>query len=291
MTRRWFLDPGLRRGNIRRIEQFLAGDGATARRVILGSSMSQVLGDQVLGPDSFSLAMAGSSALTGLEVLRRSDAHPQIVLIEANLLDFAEDEALLGHAFAPILAAVRQHSTIFRDENRPINFVVGIPAAGVRRLRNLVTWLRNDVPRSAAPNPAGVRGTDPVLFAKLMALETEHCNTPPDVEVLNAQCRKVREVVQILEKRGSICVFQEMPIEPSLVISKRCTTLREIAHRYFPDTEYRWIPPDRAGAYETKDGVHLTQDSARHRRQYLIEQIDRILAHEPGGGGVAPREL
>jgi hypothetical protein len=283
LSRKFSMSPNGHRDNIRRAEEYCY-KRSTASRVVVGSSLAGELDPNELGPSYYNLAFGAGTALTGLEVIHRSGARPELVLIEVNIFDKAEDDTLLNHLFSP-LGAVRKNLSLLWDENRPVNFVVGIPEAAVRKVRKLLD--RRSTQRVATdPHKRGeLSQHDPALFAQVVELARSDLEHPPREEALLEQLQKIEEAVKGLEKQGCHCVFFEMPIEPLLVASPHCTAIRNAAKRHFPPEQYSWIVPDSEFTYHTKDGTHLTRTCAQHFATHLAEQAQRIrsLQHQHTG--------
>ncbi|MBV8120064.1 MAG: hypothetical protein JO081_09025, partial [Alphaproteobacteria bacterium] len=107
------------------------------RTVIVGSSVSKSLPPEGFRPDDVAtLFMAGNGAMTGLEIILRSGARPQLVLVEVDFADRGVDEDLMSHLFDPTMVALRRAMPIFQDENNLLNLLV--KASVSRRPRNAV---------------------------------------------------------------------------------------------------------------------------------------------------------
>jgi len=81
----------------------------TSRPVVfLGSSMLTMIPPSHCRPDNVaSLYLQGGSALTGIEIMRRIGAHPEVVFAEATTMHGRSDQRLLGEVFTPLYWRVR----------------------------------------------------------------------------------------------------------------------------------------------------------------------------------------
>jgi hypothetical protein len=236
--------------------------------LILGSSMSLRLNEQILGPNYFKLAFGGGGILTGLEIIRLKDAHPPMVLIEVNQLGWYMDHELVHDLFSPWLSGLRNHSPIFKEEGRPANFVNGILEACVRHsCRWAARW-------SGRNQTESVSAVNPELFSQLMRMYTEYFATVPSE--LTENTKKVGDYVDALTSSGSLCVFYEMPIDSSLTNLQAPRAVREVAAARFPRNKYHWLQFARDHRYQTNDGIHLTQSEADRITATMAEQVNQI---------------
>src|SRR2546423_7295828 len=87
----------------------------TPRVVIVGSSIGARLRD--LPPDWFNLCLAGDSAFTGLEIIRRCEKTPQVVLIETNVLTVDPNQGQIDSLFTPGFSQLRQKVPALQETN------------------------------------------------------------------------------------------------------------------------------------------------------------------------------
>ena len=132
LSHRFYKLGGQERANYARAQQYLY-DVTDGTNVILGSSMSLELDQNILGPDYFKLTFPGNSILTSLEIVRHAGKRPRVVLIETNELDKEADSEFLHDLFSPWLSRLRRYSPVFKGEGRPANFLVGIASTAVSK--------------------------------------------------------------------------------------------------------------------------------------------------------------
>ncbi len=270
-----------RRANIQRAQSFLYNEQKHAAAVIVGSSMSQVIKARAFGPGCVNLALAGGSAVTGLELVRRSGAHPDWVLIEMNLAAGGADEELLQYVFRPGTVGLRGCLSMFQDQNQPFDFYAAVSAAASRKVRKLL-----DLPALGAQTVASPKvvsagddcdDVDPVLFRSFEDALLKAYDFEPDSALLNRSFRSIALNVQELQGRGCVCLFYETPVEPELWATKWWSITRRAAHQFFPESQFVWIHDDPAQDYRTKDGNHLTERSALRYTAYLAQQVTAVV--------------
>jgi hypothetical protein len=267
LSRKYFQLSGQQRDNYFRAQHY-AYELSPGTNLILGSSMSLRLNEQMLGPGYFKLALGGGSIFTGLEIIRLKGARPPLVLIEVNQLGWDIDHELLHDLFSPWLSGLRSYSPIFKEEGRPANFVNGIVEAFVRKsCRWGARWSGRDKTES-------VGGVNPELFSQLMRMYNEYFATAP--AGLSDKAKKLGNYVDALTSNGCLCVLYEMPIDSSLANLQSPRAVREAAAARFPKTKYHWLEFAQDHRYETSDGIHLTQGEADRLTETMIRQVNQI---------------
>lgn len=108
--------------NVLKAEEFLLNN-AHCKNIILGSSMASKIDASILGSDWCNLAFDGQSAYDGLDLLLLSELEPQIVLIEANVLERGANTFFLEKLRNPINSYLMQHFAIFKTKNKPTQYI------------------------------------------------------------------------------------------------------------------------------------------------------------------------
>jgi hypothetical protein len=278
LSHRFYKLGGQERANYVRAQEYIykVPRGTSA---ILGSSMSLELNERILGRDYFKLTFPGSSILTSLEVVRRAGKRPRVVLIETNELSKDADSEFLHDLFSPWLSALRRHSPVFKGEGRPANFLVGIASTVVSKS---IFWNEQILSETKPDSPASPEGRSSSLFAQVLAIYHEQFNTVESIPILINRINRVADHVDALEQEGATCVFFEMPIDSSLVHLAGPTNLRRMMQKRFPPGKYHWISFGQDHNYETKDGVHLTEEEARNVTEQLVEKVNPMI-HQSAG--------
>ncbi|HEY4283445.1 MAG TPA: hypothetical protein VGM62_10310 [Chthoniobacterales bacterium] len=270
LSRKFYQINGQQRENYLRAQHYIY-DCPAGTNIILGSSMSLELNQDMLGPSYYKLTFPGGNTLTALEIIRRSEKRPPLVLIETNNIAPNPDEQFLHDLFSPWLFQLRRYSPVFKEEGRPANFVVGIVEACVRRTDQLRSGRgRSRTDNSAVSQTAGV---DQELFAKLLRGNHEVLVHPLSPARLSEGVTKLGEYVDELTRTGTTCVFFEMPIDSSLMNLPQPAGVREAVTTRFPKDKYRWFEFANDHDYNTVDGMHLTRTEADKVTQSLMGKI------------------
>ena len=273
LSHRFFKVNGQQRGNYLRAQTYMY-DVAPQTNVMIGSSMSLALNDELLGPRFFKLTLPGNSIFTALEIIRRAGKIPPVLLIEANSVEAKADEEFIGELFTPWLDALRRSSRIFREEGRPTNFLVAIVDSVIAKAERLVSFGRS------RPTATQLQADVMTQVLDIYAQAYQRAVSP---QLLQDHAQRLGEEVDALTRQGTICVLYEMPIDKSLVDQPLPTANREAVRARFPKEKYHWLTFSHDHNYETVDGIHLTDREAHRLTESIVEQLDRIKHASTGG--------
>ena len=219
--------------------------------VIVGSSMSGRLSMDLLGPRFQNIALSGGSSATGLEVVRRCENKPEMVLVEVNHL-VGQDSAFISEQFNPLDLFLRKHFLSARARYKPANL--------------LLEYVKRDE-KYRDPRP------DSAVFASLFAAQKTYFDQTPDSLDLQRSVVSVKSTVDALIEDHVRVVFFQMPVHPYFENSPRTQiSLREF-HKAFPMDRYSWID-SLGGDYATTDGVHLLSSSSAVFTKRLRDQVE-----------------
>jgi len=213
----------------------------TPTTIVVGSSE---LARLTLPGDVYNLSLSGGSALTGLEVVLRSDVQPRRVVVEISEAILRDpDAAFLDSLFGVINHPLRGAVPVLQDAYQP----------GVLINHVAQTW-------ATAHAVVADDHVRPELYQKLVAAQVEAHATAPDVLTLEHIVVGLRRAVDALHARGVEVVFVAPPQAPEVCASRESTAIRDAMHRSFSDV--RWVPDPDCASYQTTDGVHLDRASA-----------------------------
>ena len=263
---------GLQRTTYDRAQKYVFGSGVE-QHVIVGSSMSWELNSRILGSDWRKLTFPGCSILTALEIMRRSDKYPAVLLIETNQCFWDANEDLLNDLFNPATAPLRRHSRIFLEEGRPSNFVAGLAEACVRDTCRLGTGLLGKGGSTAQANPEA--GLSPELFAQVVALQQEEFASLVPPAPLHERIHRMGQYVDEFRRTGGICILFEMPIDSTLTDLRMPVTVRTAMREHFPANRDHWLTFDLTHHCRTRDGIHLELSEAGRLTELMFQQVNQ----------------
>jgi hypothetical protein len=273
-----FVPQSMRQQNVIQAQDYVARS-IPPQVVVVGTSMAARLPLHQLGTEAVNLAMYGDSLFTGLEVIRRSEQNPQIVLIETNLLMNELNPEIVGTVFRPVFHQLRPHLPALRERFQPANLVTG--AWGEPLLRRVLRIVQRATPakstplESASPPPqTAVEARLAALIAAGLAGQEAVFAVAPEADRLDRQVDALRVVVQDLERRGIRSAFLQMPVYRSLADLPLTTRVHEALEAAFPPDRFLWIRPQTPNSYETTDGLHLGDAEARRYASELTAALE-----------------
>jgi hypothetical protein len=273
-----FVPQSMRQQNVIQAQDYVAR-ATPPQVVVVGTSMAARLPLHQLGTEAVNLSMYGDSLFTGLEVIRRSEQTPKLVLIETNLLMNELNPEVVSTVFRPVFHQLRPHLPGLRERFQPANLVTG--AFGeplLRRVLRIVqraTPAKSTPPESDAPPPqAAPEARLAALLAAGLAGQEAVFAIAPEADRLDRQVDALRVAVQDLERRGIRSAFLQMPVYRSLADLPLTTRVHEALEAAFPPDRYLWIRPQKPDSYETTDGLHLGDAEARRYASELTAALE-----------------
>lgn len=228
---------------------------SNAERVIVGSSMANRMEDGLLPDKYFNLALSGGSALTGLEIIKRSGRLPSKIYVEGNLIFKNKDDEMIHQLFLPFTFHLKRLVPALQEKNQPINVLVSL-------IKNQYIAQHKEQVKEFVNND---------IFVAQLAQSREFYLSPP-TGYLN-ELRELVELVNYFELEGVSIYFFEMPIAPELANLTRSLEQRRIIKSLFNN---EWLPYPDNGEYQTTDGIHLTYASAHRFSQHFTAGADKL---------------
>ena len=214
--------------------------------IIVGSSLTFNLPQDVLGDDIFNLAFAALGPASGLDLLERCGPPPPAVIIETNFITGDPNDELLSALFFPPLYQLRKEVRGLRYEYQPINLILS--------LMRMWSGHRSELHRDPPPQ----------VLTTMLPVHEQTFATAPDDQEMQAAIGRVARFAAFAARNGSTIIFLDMPVHPAIRASVRAAAIRRALQAAFPPSAYRWLDPGAGGDYQTVDGLHLTQhDAAR----------------------------
>ncbi|TAG65967.1 MAG: hypothetical protein EAZ25_13845 [Oscillatoriales cyanobacterium] len=100
-------------------------DDSDLKIVMVGSSLSANLHVTDIGKGVKSIALGGGSSQTGLEIVKKSNSNPPIILVEINdTISRTIDRDLVESLYNPVFYWMRQYLPILREEYRPVSIFI-----------------------------------------------------------------------------------------------------------------------------------------------------------------------
>jgi hypothetical protein len=238
------------------------------RTVIVGSSVAKALPPEGFRPaDVATIFMPGNGAMTGLEIILRSGARPQLVLVEVDFADRGVDEDLISHLFDPAMVALRRAMPIFQDENNLLNLLV--KASLSHRPHNAVA----DRPKvSVAEWRNKIRERIDYYVAGF----------GHPYKINQAFLRRLKTQVKELETRGTRVAFFFDPLDQEIAAAPEIGGWRQAVRNALSD--HQFIAAAGGSSLHLLDGIHFFGYAGVQYFEYLLGEANAELddGHAPG---------
>ena len=230
------------------------------RTLIVGSSVANGLPPEGFRPaDVATLFMAGNGAMTGLEIILRSRARPQLVLVEVDFADRGVDEDLISYLFDPTMVALRRAMPIFQDENNLLNLLV--KASISHRPRN-----------TAADRPkVSVAEWRDEIRSRIDYYVTGFGHP---YKLNQSFLRRLKTQVEELETRNTRVVFFFDPLDQEIAAAPEIEGWRRAVRDAFSDHQFI---PAADGPLHLLDGIHFFGYAGVQYFEYLLGEADAEL--------------
>jgi hypothetical protein len=252
--------------NIVKAQRYVYQDDSDLKMVIVGSSLAANLNVKQIGEGVKSIALGGGSSKTGLEIIKRSNSKPPIVLVEMNDTIVRKIDAdLLDSLYHPIFYWMRQYLPMMREEYRPVSvFIDSLKSRSQQNLKMMT--------REALDSLEG-RNITPELSQKAIQMTVDVESTPlseKDAETMKQEAELIKtQIAEIKKNIGAKVVLFDIPLESRVNAAIRRKQVRELAKKLFPPDRFEWLPPPKEREWRTNDGVHLIRSDARDFAEFL----------------------
>lgn len=279
--------------NQSRAQEYVASTSRTPV-VIVGSSLSATLTDAL--PDTWSsLAFNAQGSFDGLEIIRRSGATPELILVEVNNVTRGMDSRFVNALFKPVVVALRRHFPALRSRYEPASLFLGCinvirsysrwhakarekdpPAAPLpsRNTPETAPAVATPVSSPASPPPTE-RTESPPNPAREQAFRhaLEGFQTPPDKAEVEMRVAQLKERIDALRAAGVQVLLFELPTHERVFRSPRQNLIRSALTAKLPPEKYPYIPSPDCRQFDTTDGSHLDAPSARRYVHWLVGEV------------------
>jgi hypothetical protein len=231
--------------------------------VIVGSSLSSRL--MLNQPGVYNLSLGGLSALDGLAIVTKHPSSLRTVLVEINIIDREADNNFIADLTNPMLVPAKRTLPSLRSDKQPLAVLS----------QQLEMRLEPIFHQPASPEPL-IIDTKETLYDKLWQERANDYAIAPTTALLKQQLDRLKRETTSLKRQGIQVVFYETPVDRRLCNYPKARAIRLAFKRYFPPANYHYVATADCAAYQTRDGVHLTLESAIKYTQFLQKQLKEI---------------
>jgi hypothetical protein len=228
--------------------------------VLVGSSVTTQVPPESLCPHNVAtIYVQGSGAMNGLEVIRRSGAAPELILVELDFLNRGVNESLINRIFDSPFFRLKKIFPLLRLENNLANLL-------------FKSKIKND-PKDKPPYAPHV--WDEKIKPRIEDVVRSYSQAPMLSDYATDQVvLKLKEILFELEQRGCTIIFFVDPIHPQLAELPVFQTWHQRARSEF--SHYLMIEPSDA-YYYLSDGVHFHAQSGKDFFDHLLQESAKLL--------------
>ena len=278
----------MRQENVRNIEDYIY-DHKDRKIVIVGSSFAARLKPSMLGTAYWNLAQQGGTSLTGLEIILKSKAKPDIVVIELNVINYIAGR-FIRSIFNPVLYSIRKILPCFREKYSPTNLLLNflrlhIVRSEKEKRESTIRKQKIEMEANHLLSKDSFFRNAIGLYKKKYYSAVREMNDILQLEATQYWSLLIRQI-QMLADRGITVVFLVMPASTANT-ADNIVKINYFLERY-PDSKFCWLYYGIGNRYQTlADGLHLTYSSGwdfsrelRRRVEDLYNQNKRCGAFE-----------
>jgi len=253
-------------GNIVKAQRYVYQDDSDLKMVMVGSSLAANLNEKYIGEGVKSVALGGRSSQTGLEIVKRSNSKPRVVLVEINDTIIRKiDSELLDSLYHPIFYWMRQYLPMLREEYRPVSVFINSLKSRSQRNKELMS-------REALDSLEG-RNVTPELTQKTIQDTVDTQSKPlseKDAKNMKEEADLMKnQIAEIKKNTGAKVVLFDIPLESRVNATLSMKQVRELAKKLFPPDRFEWLPPPKEREWRTNDAIHLIRSDARDFAEFL----------------------
>ncbi len=228
--------------------------------VVIGSSISRKLTNELLGHNYVNLAFNAWSSYDGLELVKRTNTKPKCLLIEMNVVGNQSLQEDVVSSLSPVSFNTNRIFKSFQLQNQPVGLVVG-------SIKNMLKAKMEEMKKKKRDNLE--------LYNYNLSMEKKKMENPLPDSVFTNRFKVLKELVDGFKNQGIKIVFFEVPFDKELSNTKEVLTTRKFYYQYFPKSEYKYVDLPAENNYVFSDGIHLSLQSAPLYTAYLKNELTK----------------
>jgi len=242
--------------------------------VIVGSSMSAKLLEEEFSDSVYNLSFAGGSALTGLNLIKKKNHIPRLILIETNTIELPTNYEMLNDLFTPFIWRLKRYITSLQYTYQPINIILSVMKK---------QFDRSDAEKiDEKPNYK--------LLESILVRRMRQNKKADDIFEGRKELLELKKLVVFFSNKGTQIVFFKIPVHSTILASKRYIVRKTVLHKIFADMQVDWLKNPSSYKFETSDGLHLLFKGARDFSRFLNSVIEDFLQNNLNDAIAVPRQ-
>ena len=248
------------------IESFLYSSPDTFDFVIAGSSLGIQLKKDIISDKVYNLSLAGLGPLQGLGYLRSSNKKTKSVLIELNRLFVTNNIDFEEYMSSLFNKAIKKNVVFARSKYQPIRYIGYLFMALIDKVKYEISLLVDFKKEKRNKNVDGIK-------PEKQTLKYDYGNVDDLLTLLEAQ------VDDLLKQEVEVFLF-EIPNYKYNKRDKMSNLINKKALELSLKNKCYFIEYDKNRKYNTSDGAHLTETSAKQYSEYLKKELIKIRTNE-----------
>jgi hypothetical protein len=233
--------------------------------VIVGSSLGSVIKNNYLPGNTFNLSLIGSSIFSGLEIIKKADTNPDVIVIEINHFERNADPELIDKMFSPYSYYSKKGFNVFREENNPYSLFIGpfISKSGKFIINR----------GKSSENESKAKPFNKEVYELVLDKAINEFDKVNDDSCLLNNIKLLKDYEKYFKKRNVRFVFFEIPMDKRVSNSRMLSQTKKILYTHFPPDSYLYIRDDNPESYLTSDGKHMNDSSSIKFARFLSAQF------------------
>ena len=270
-----FIPQNIKQDNTIKVQEYLYSD-LNKDRVVLGSSVSAKLDKNILAENQiYNLGFRGQSVYDGLNIIKKSNIIPKIVFIEINVLNRPASAILEDMWFYPAMVSAKKAMPALKERNQPVNTVMLMVQSFLQGRKKAEISAETPVEQPIRSENKSNQGQGNFEGKYVQKVIAEYQILPKD-SLMNILMTDLKTQITDLEAKNAKIVFFEMPMHPEISKSPMINYLRELTKKNFPESKYQYLPSVNSNDYETRDAIHLTNESATKYTKFFVQEVAKV---------------
>lgn len=222
--------------------------------LIVGTSLSARLYNNMLPDGYYNLSLSGGSLLDGLSAIKQSAKKPKYLLIETNNFYTNPSKEITDGVFDPKMVLLRKYLPSFKEEYQPANLLE--PLLGKME--------------GAEKQPSAE------ISKVFLTQRIKDYQVVPDSETINRNLKLLKDYISEFEAHGIKVILYEIPINCELLKTPKYLIPKEKLMAELPVSKYHWMPMPDCSSYKYSDGSHMEYESAGVFLKWFLLEFGRV---------------
>lgn len=240
--------------NAMKLEDFLLAEDP-ADIVVVGSSLSSIVLEDVDKAGITDLTFTGHSALDGVRLIETRAKLPHIIAVEAGSTLRSSADPMSERNISGMQYFLLSTSPIWRTKYQPTAVITRIFAD----LKKNYATASTSKPNSARMNTVKDWATKPL--------------TAEEREQLTQNLKELHSRLRSLEKKRVKVILFRTPTDRRIQNLPSEQAIIQLVDQFFPAGQFQWLPSEQQPTWQTSDGMHLLKPDGLRYGNLLVKQL------------------